>query len=370
MKRLMAAIALCLLPLSALAISPEDLHAVLYDSVFYDPSAVSGTSGNACQSLALPQISDNTAFAAAIDNYIKANSVSSPLAGMGTNFVNAGTQYGVNPAYVVAIAQKESSLGVAIPAGTYNAWGRTAAAGQPASGRWYQYTSWAQAVDQQTSFMKTRYLDQGLVTIDQITPTYAPPTENDTAAYIVQMQQYISSIINLAGGAVSCGGGGGSIVQIAQQELALHLVGTGSLQNGGPVCKYQGTACANNSNGEAWCADFTSWVYNQAGSPFTGGQDGGWRLSYTGDIQKWFQTNGVWVDNTAANRTANPPQPGDVFYRPSDAGHVGIVVSYNSANNTIVTIEGNAGQSVAQLTHDLTLPTGNSDYIEGWGRAK
>ena len=89
-----------------------------------------------------------------------------------------------------------------------------------------------------------------------------------------------------------------------------------------------------------------------------------------GDIQQWFKTNGTWIDNTAANITANPPQPGDVFYRPSDNGHVGIIVSFNSSNNTITTIEGNAGPEVAQLTHNLNLPVGNPDYIEGWGRNK
>ncbi len=29
---------------------------------------------------------------------------------------------------------------------------------------------------------------------------------------------------------------------------------------------------------EYWCADFVSWVYAQAGSPFTGGLSGGWRI--------------------------------------------------------------------------------------------
>ena len=217
LMRVVAITLVVVLPTTTLAVTSQDLHSVLYGTVFYDPSSASGGTSDTCESLALPSISDPVGFATAIDNYIKTSSANSPLAGLGTEFVAAGQQYGINPAYVVAIAQKESSFGVAIPPNSFNAWGREAAAGQPASGKWYQYASWPAAVDGQTSFMNDRYLSQGLVTIDQITPTYAPPSENDTAGYEVQIQQYIDSIINLAGSAVSCGGGG-SIVQIAQQE--------------------------------------------------------------------------------------------------------------------------------------------------------
>ncbi len=210
--------------------------------------------------------------------------------------------------------------------------------------------------------MQQKYLSQGLITIEQITPTYAPPSQNNTEQYIAQMHQFIGAIVALAGPG-STGGevSGGSVVPIAQQELALHLVGTGPLQNGGPGCKYEGSACKGNPNGEAWCADFVSWVFNQAGTPFTGGVDGGWRLAGAVGIEQWFQKYGIWVNN---GPSAPPPQPGDVFYTPVDGGHVGIIVSVSG--NSVVTIEGNAAPEVESFPY--------SDYratdLAGWGRIK
>jgi len=240
-----------------------------------------------------------------------------------------------------------------------------AATGQPsvtvAGTPWYKYASWADSANGESQYLQQEYLSQGLVTVDQVTNKYNPPdgkgnTPASTAAYEAQITSYMGSIIALAGNSVTCGGTGGNVVQVAQGELALHLVGTGPEDNGGPVCKYQGSGCA-----QAWCADFVSWVFNQAGTPFTGGADGGWRIAAAVGVEQWFQQNGVWTPNGPA---APPPQPGDVFYTPADGGHTGIIVAVSG--NSVTTIEGNTAPYVASYTYNDYHTT---DWV-GWGSLK
>lgn len=187
-----------------------------------------------------------------------------------------------------------------------------------------------------------------------------PPPDTKFGTFVVY-----SALI----GASSCGGlSGNKILDVAQQELQLHLVGTGPLQNSGPVCKYQGSAC-----GEQWCADFTSWVYNQAGVPFHPADADGWRIAGTVSMWAWFAKYGVRVHNPGSSTNdklpsdldgaSNPPQVGDVAY--FDHGHVGIVEKVDGG--TLYTIEGNSGPSVAEIRYNNYLK--NPD-LGGWGRTK
>jgi hypothetical protein len=369
-QRLLWLIALagcCFVPISSLAISANDLHAVQYGTVFYDPNYTpgsnGGTGGGGCLTLAAPTVNDATAFGAAIDNFIKANRPDSPLIGLGSTFVSAGVQYGINPAYIVAIARNESTYGTAVPPNSFNSFGLTAAPGQPGvtigAYTFYKFNSWAESIPHEAQYLQQSYLSQGLVTVTQVTDKYDPPTgagnsQASTNAYIASLTQLLSQVTGAAGSAINCGGG--SVVKIAQQELALHLVGTGPEQNAGPVCKYQGSAC-----GEDWCADFVSWVFNQAGTPFTGGSNGGWRLAAAVGVADWFKQNGVWTPDGAS---APPPQPGDVFYTAANGGHVGIIVAVSG--NQVTTIEGNAGPSVVSITYNDYHSTGWA----GWGGLK
>lgn len=70
---------------------------------------------------------------------------------------------------------------------------------------------------------------------------------------------------------------------------------------------------------EAWCADFVSYVYKEAGHPFTQAYDG-WDESNANNIQNYgftvhFATSGYI------------PKPGDIAYFDYNGGHVEIVVS-------------------------------------------
>lgn len=70
---------------------------------------------------------------------------------------------------------------------------------------------------------------------------------------------------------------------------------------------------------EEWCADFVSYVYKEAGNPFTGGETNGWDENIASNIQ-----NMGFIQHPVDQYT---PQPGDVAYFDYAGGHVEIVVS-------------------------------------------
>lgn len=160
-------------------------------------------------------------------------------------------------------------------------------------------------------------------------------------------------------------GSNDDIVKVAQQELALGLVGTGPLNNGGPVCKYQGSGCP-----QAWCADFVSWVYKAAGKPFTGGSDGGWRLSLASDVTGYFLSRKSQPDigygTPSGGDTMEPgwavsfsgAQPGA-----RGIGHVGIVTAVHGSS--FDDIEGNGAGSGVSANKNISM----SSAID-WGGYK
>lgn len=101
---------------------------------------------------------------------------------------------------------------------------------------------------------------------------------------------------------------------------------------------------------EYWCADYVSWVYKQAGKPFTGGASGGWRLPGVAGVRSWFQANATYV----ANGPSAQPKPGDVYF--IGTSHVGIVekvengMLYTISGNTSVDNTGN-GHGVGRKTY-------------------
>ncbi|MGH7142159.1 MAG: ricin-type beta-trefoil lectin domain protein [Candidatus Saccharimonadales bacterium] len=72
---------------------------------------------------------------------------------------------------------------------------------------------------------------------------------------------------------------------------------------------------------EEWCADFVSYIYREAGHPFTQGERGnnGWDEYNANDIQ--------YMGFTEHSAEGYNPQPGDVAYFDYSGGHVEIVVS-------------------------------------------
>lgn len=150
------------------------------------------------------------------------------------------------------------------------------------------------------------------------------------------------------------------IVSVAKQEFGRNPVPVEFDQN---VLKY------TDNRRENWCADFVSWVYKEAGVPFTGGASGGWRQAGVENLQKWFKAN-----QTYFNVGSQLPRPGDVaFYigsqtpDESSGRHVNIVISVDPTTNTMVTIGGNESDMVRQQTRKIQLGASN---LVGFGRLK
>lgn len=160
---------------------------------------------------------------------------------------------------------------------------------------------------------------------------------------------------------ISCSGSnasGGSIVSVAERE---YNENKGIIEFGGDIKQY------TTEREEHWCADFVSWVYKDAGTPFTDGGAGGWQHPGVLELQSWFKEK-----HTYFKVGSQPPQPGDVaFYigsqtpDPSNGEHVNIVVAVNG--DTMTTIGGNESDQVKKGTRQIKLGSSN---LVGFGRLK
>ncbi len=147
------------------------------------------------------------------------------------------------------------------------------------------------------------------------------------------------------------------IVQLAQQELELWQ--TGQLQPGTGNLKY------SQGRHEDWCADFASWVYNQAGIPLKPRNEG--NIPTVEEIRQIGIAGGRYHE-----KEGYTPLPGDLVIRKNGESHVNIVISVNG--DSMVTIGGNQssgrpGQAdsfnfskVTQYTNQLS-DRGISGYV-------
>jgi hypothetical protein len=112
---------------------------------------------------------------------------------------------------------------------------------------------------------------------------------------------------------------------------------------------------------EPWCADFVSWVYKQAGHPFSGGVDG-WRIASAESLRQWFVQRGWYHPRTSAD----VPQSGDVVsfvHSGTGSDHTGIVDRVEGT--TLYTVEGNTSNGVYRRSYPNFR---NNRQIMGWGR--
>lgn len=92
----------------------------------------------------------------------------SPLAPYADFLFQMSEKYGLDYRLMVAIAQCESNLCKKAPPSSYNCWGFENGA--------TQFLSWEQAIEQVAKTLKEEYVDQGLVSPEEIMPKYAPPS--------------------------------------------------------------------------------------------------------------------------------------------------------------------------------------------------
>lgn len=109
---------------------------------------------------------------------------------------------------------------------------------------------------------------------------------------------------------------------------------------------------------EKWCADFVSYVYKEAGHPFTRGNTNGWDENIADNIQYM----GFILHPATSNYI---PQTGDIAYFNYSGGHVEIVVS---GGKTPTFIYGNSATidpttDNGQMMANTILEKGNEGQI-------
>jgi hypothetical protein len=163
------------------------------------------------------------------------------LTGKAAFFIEMGQKYGINPAYALAFGLKETELGTTgyhvyngeTGVWGYNLYGMTLHSNDEGiwegkgkciagvSGRFCAYTKWEDSIEEFFILLKAyangdilkrqgQYEGQNpcpCVTIDHILYWYAPVWENDTALYIDQVKEWITS---WGANGDSGGGGGGN----------------------------------------------------------------------------------------------------------------------------------------------------------------
>jgi mannosyl-glycoprotein endo-beta-N-acetylglucosaminidase len=140
-----------------------------------------------------------------IDSILKA--AGSPAAGSGESFVKWGQKYNIDPAYALAFFAMESSYGTNpkwvgnLGNGEYsNGIGNIRYYGEPSptrdpqyhDGNGYRaYESWDEGIHDWFELLTSDPNYNGLHTVEQIVPVYAPNTENDTANYVATVNELV-----------------------------------------------------------------------------------------------------------------------------------------------------------------------------------
>ncbi len=122
------------------------------------------------------------------------------------------------------------------------------------------------------------------------------------------------------------------VVEILKQEYALQPAGT----------KYaEGIE-------EAWCADFVSWTFNEAGVPLSNPNSGHWRIPGTFTLREYYEANEKFIPADAEYS----PKVGDImlYDNPSSFGqHTNIVIKND--DGVVTTIGGNEPGGIRIVEH-------------------
>jgi hypothetical protein len=209
LRQLFVCVALLIIPIQTLAATTEDLNSVNSDTVFYDAN----DSGQSCDQTgtvlggaagsgpllgpAFPQVANTADLANRITAYMKGALPNNPMLPYVGQLVSVAQQYNVNPTLAVAQAEKETSFG-------------TAGVGRPPQDDIFAIrgngdkgfgsnSSISDAINGYYKLLASgTYLGSPSddTTVAQVINTYAPPSENDTAAYIAFVTQVMSKILS------------------------------------------------------------------------------------------------------------------------------------------------------------------------------
>ena len=99
---------------------------------------------------------------------------------------------------------------------------------------------------------------------------------------------------------------------------------------------------------EAWCADFVSWVFNEAGKPLSNPNSGSWRIPGTYTLREYYES----IGKLKLAKSGYSPKVGDImlYDNPSPFGqHTNIVIG--NENGVITTIGGNEPGGIRIVRH-------------------
>ena len=99
---------------------------------------------------------------------------------------------------------------------------------------------------------------------------------------------------------------------------------------------------------EPWCANFVSYIMNQAGAPLKNPHTGGWRIPGTFTLREYYEANGRFKPANSGYQ----PLPGDVaIYRnsPVFGDHTNIVLKND--NGVLTTVGGNEMNRIRVFTN-------------------
>lgn len=112
-------------------------------------------------------------------------------------------------------------------------------------------------------------------------------------------------------------------------------------------------------NWEPWCADFVSYVYKEAGYPFSNPNSGSWRIPGIYTLRDYFVATGRWraFDSYV-------PEPGDIVIYDGGVfgGHTNLVIATDG--DEIITLGGNENDKINLMRFDYRDPQYG---IQGFG---
>lgn len=110
----------------------------------------------------------------------------SPLLPYADYIIQLSDENGLDFRLIVAIAQCESNVCKKIPEDSYNCWGFENGA--------TKFQSWGHALSRVAETLKEGYVDQGLITPEQIMPKYAPPSMEKGGPWARCVRQFLEEM--------------------------------------------------------------------------------------------------------------------------------------------------------------------------------
>lgn len=120
-----------------------------------------------------------------VENFLK----NTKLAPYSNHIVEISDKYSLDYRLIPAIAMKESGGGNAVDESTHNAWGF-----ENGKTRW---TTWEEAIDQVGKTLKTRYVDRGMDTPEEMMAVYAPPQIHTGGQWAIDINHFFEKLSSL-----------------------------------------------------------------------------------------------------------------------------------------------------------------------------